>query len=830
MKKLARLLFKPKWQDKDPAVRRTAIAELRDIELIAVLPQIAREDADAEVRIAALKRIDDYETWRERSTGDADGQVRAAARRAYLALLCSSDDSRLPPLTRRVAELETLSSTEIDEIASRASNRDLRGAALERVTRQSLLAERALADPDARLRAATLERIHDIGALERIAERARKTDKAIYRRARELAERLRIGSGDAQAIAEKALLLCTRAETLLRSAQAQDVEARGAMEQEWQRLGSAVPLELQGRFRGALALLRQMHADLLEPKRRSDAATPPDEETAATAETVAAAVASIDLLAAQAKVHASLAAATEAAKRERELQRTRLRETEQLVEQYAVRLDAGDVSAAHESHATLASKLASLGDTPATLAARVAPLQARYAELAHWQRWSNDQRRQALCAEIEALPGAGLHPDALATRVRAAREEWQRLDAAQGAGDRESGLARRFNALCHRVLKPTKTYFEKRDAVRRSHADEIKALLQASAALPDDSIDWKSASALRKQLGDALRGLDAVEPRERTELAKRLKEAIATLAARIDGHAAGIESARGRLIERAAALGQGAELRDAARAVRELQREWTALGQGRRAADQRQWNEFRKHCDAVFGKLDAARNERAAADAATRAEADVILAQIEAVHRDAAQPLDASQAALRALAARWQTLPSPERNIEQRYRKAYDDAARRLQDAMRAKRLSRFTSALHKYALLRQLESGAVAHAEATSWAASPSTADALAQALDTRFDRARSAASTPTEDAAARARLVELEFLAGVETPDEDRDLRMQHQLQRLASRMRERAGTAPDAELARILTTWFAQAPQTDALERRFALAAQAAVSSLP
>ena len=70
--KIGKLLFKPKWQDKDAAVRRVAVGEENDPDLIAALPELVRSDPDASVRLAALKRLNDYELWRERSTGDTD--------------------------------------------------------------------------------------------------------------------------------------------------------------------------------------------------------------------------------------------------------------------------------------------------------------------------------------------------------------------------------------------------------------------------------------------------------------------------------------------------------------------------------------------------------------------------------------------------------------------------------------------------------------------------------------------------------------------------------------------------------------------------------------
>ena len=87
---LSRLLFKPKWQDKNPEVRRAAIASGNDADMIAALPQLARNDSDASVRLAALKRFNDYEAWRERSTGDTEA-------RCELCVVCHGSSFSLSP-------------------------------------------------------------------------------------------------------------------------------------------------------------------------------------------------------------------------------------------------------------------------------------------------------------------------------------------------------------------------------------------------------------------------------------------------------------------------------------------------------------------------------------------------------------------------------------------------------------------------------------------------------------------------------------------------------------------------------------------------------------
>ncbi len=117
---LAQLLFKPKWQDKNPEIRRAAVANDLDAELLVALTQIARSDADAGVRMAALKRLNDYEAWRERSTGDSDGAIRRTARAAYVALLCSERCARAGAATAHRRTRYAGSSEEIEKIASQA--------------------------------------------------------------------------------------------------------------------------------------------------------------------------------------------------------------------------------------------------------------------------------------------------------------------------------------------------------------------------------------------------------------------------------------------------------------------------------------------------------------------------------------------------------------------------------------------------------------------------------------------------------------------------------------------------------------------------------------
>jgi len=805
---LSRLLFKPKWQDKDPATRKAAIVSgSDDAELTAALPEIARRDEDAGVRLAALQRLGDYEAWRERSTGDAQGSVRSVARETYLAMLCSGTGA--PPIARRIAELETLSEDEIERVATSATEVALRREAITRVSKQTFIAQRAAADPDATLRLQLLERVTDTTLLERIAERTRKTDKAVSRRARERLQAARIGAGDATAIAAHAQALCERTEALMRLSPANALSVLADIVTEWNTLGSTVAASLSARFNGARALVlkagepRPVLTQEALPVVAAPASAPSEPEQ------IAAPPPPID------------EAAAERARAERARQKALRGQLEGAIKEFSAALEAGDSAVAHRLHAQFEEQRKQLRDVAPELRTQLDSLQPRYAELKRWQHWSNNQRRRILCADIENLIETGVHPDAVATRVREAREEWRHMNAAEGLGDdaeAAAGITHRFHGVCARALRPTRAYFAKRKEVRQTHADEIDALVARATAIGDDSTDWKGIAELRTEASTALHALDNVDPRRRAQIATQLKGVISRMAALAGAHESEVEAAKGRLIAQATALSSGGNA-NAARETRDLQKRWTALGNGRRNTDQKQWREFRAACDAVFGKLDETRKQREDATAAAQAQTRQLLEDYAAL----AQSDDAESAKkqLRELDARWQSGASEDRAMLKRQRELRDAIALNLKSSERRKRLGRFAAALRKYAALRQQEIGGPA-----------AVLDDLPAAAE--FDAvlaARQAGETiDSDEDTARETLVSLEFLAGIESPGEDRQLRMNHQVQRLSSRMREGARAEPERELAGLLKRWFAQAPQPSELERRFAIAANAAIDSLP
>ncbi|MEP7096200.1 MAG: hypothetical protein ABI748_00935 [Dokdonella sp.] len=828
--KLPVFLSKPRWLSKDAAIRRAAVMHDSDSELVANLGRLAREDADADVRLAAMKRLADPGIVQGLAHDDVDPGVRTQARALWLDLLTGTHAAS-PPLVERLRLLKAQEDAElIVHIARNAPEAPMRQAALERTSRPAVLLERAINDGDPAIRVALVARIDDEAQLTRLVERARTSDKQVSRAARERIDALRIARGHDATVEQRARQLCEQLEQLIRNPAHADVEAQIAA--RWSAVEAMIPAPLQARYQTAL--------NLLVASRSAPMATPepnvetPSGDTAATEESIDAEAGDIDcepsleavstqadaeavaaVLIAQARFTASLDEAKAEQRQKQEQQQALIGELDAALGVADAALEAGASSQAHAAKTRIDDLRRRIkAALPRALAQHLIDIDKRYAQLSEWQQWADNQRRRQLCEEIDAIAASGIHPDAVASRVREAQAEWTRLDAAEArTSAKPSSLARRFHGACRAAMAPTQDYFKKRQELRQSHAQQVNALLDRGAAFAEDSSDWAGIITLRREMVEALRSLDSVEPRERKALAARLKTSLDALDARVTRRDQDVEQAKAVLINEAEALATDTPQRGAVAAIRDLQQRWQRAGNGRRARDQSQWKIFRGAIDAVFAGLDAERTERSAREADTRTQAETLCTEFEAL-ATAASPID--RGASGRLQAAWDALRVRDEDLNRRFAAAQSQLRAAAEQAERSRRHARFDTWLARYRLCRAAENKIEPlDALRARWNDAAAT-DIAATLLDARFEASLDGAPSDFDDeasAAARELLLELEFLAGIEPDAADREQRRVLQVERLAARMRGGQTQSPTDELADLMARWSALGPLPDA-----------------
>ncbi len=866
--KLFGLLRKPDWENKDAAVRLRAVQSSHAEALLALLPELSQRDPDAEVRIAALRRVDDLPLLARRLRGENEVRVANAARERLLERLCASDQ----PLNARLAALGDVLDVElIAAVAERAPESALRRTALEKINRPGLLFDRCVQDPDPAIRRWLLTRIDSPEALTRLVEAARKRDKSLSRAARERLESMQLAVGDPQALAQRALQLCDQLERLARELPADRDAQLASIRGNWSELQARLAPDMQRRVqgyldsaelafagaRGELPKAAAPVAEAIDATSASEASVPvpasePDAELEQLIERLgallpanSASLREIEKLAqarassakgnsavdAQMQRFVALASSLHAdlaAQRDRETQQRRDAQLA-LLEQLEQALKAGSLSAARAARAELPDK-----GLPGDLKRRLGAADEGLEKLGRWQRWSGNKVRSRLCDEAEALHGSGLHPDAMATRVKELQTEWTRLDGIEGdaAPAPDSGLARRFRALCHRAIAPTRPYFEKRRELRSERSGQIETLLQEIDGLIEGS-DIKALTALRRRIGDAMRELADVAPEKRATQGRALRERLATIDAALNAGREDAALAKRKLLAKFKRdLGGHVELEAALSLARQAQADWKRLPRAEREVDQTLWTELSGLIDPLFVRQREAegqsREREAEADAAARA----VLDELDALASADDERLAHAEAHLEALVARWRALPVPQADVDPRATSArgardsrggrdsrdgrdsrggreerrpaprrahpqegrFDAALARVQTARERAAAQRERRSLQAICVAGQLLDQ---HAKASNDERDALRAqfEALELPADARSALQARLSPKPSADAAKQAEqlAVRAELAAGLESPPDAIDIRRQEQRLRLAAKLGGEA--LPDA-----------------------------------
>src|SRR5688572_3869349 len=238
---LEKLRPQPRWKHADPAVRAAAVYELGPDEG-DTLRALAREDAEARVRRAAVTRLDDIALLGEIARTDPDEDVRADAIRGLAGLAAEADD--VGNATEAVRQLVGLGrGKEVVVVARENQNPAVRAAVVELIDEPKSLGAVSRHAPDGQTRLRALARLADAEEILNVALKSEQTDSAV-------AALERVESADAlSAIAQRARnkVAARRARTKLRQLE----EAAQPPREE-----TAAPISAEDRER-ALALLHR---------------------------------------------------------------------------------------------------------------------------------------------------------------------------------------------------------------------------------------------------------------------------------------------------------------------------------------------------------------------------------------------------------------------------------------------------------------------------------------------------------------------------------------------------------------------------------------------
>ncbi len=434
---------------------------------------------------------------------------------------------------------------------------------------------------------------------------------------------------------------------------------------------------------------------------------------------------------------------------------------------------------------------------------------ARIGELHGWRRWGASQAREQLCAAAENLIDLDTDPADIAQRIQQVRAAWKELDHHEGGAPKE--LWNRFNNACERAYAPCQAHFEAQIRERQHNFNQKAALCeqleQFETATDWRQANWREADRLRRRTQEQWYKLGPVNRTDRKALDRRFQQILQRLDAHLDIERQREVQRRQQLIQQVQALVDNPDLRAAVETAKRAQAEWQPTVQDSPRQEQALWKAFRAACDAVFARRHA---EQQAADAERQAHLtrrQNLCEEIEALALLDREQLAQASARLQAAQQEWPVIgPIPkaeQRTLEQRFEAAVRQFALHEKLLRQADIRETFRNLHQRNRLCARLEAelelprdDTVLPSTCQEWAVSPDLPAALATPMQQRFDAVCQllAAGTPDRMQAARARLehdlerkqiwcVCMEIMAGVDSPPEFTQLRMEYQVARLSA-----------------------------------------------
>jgi hypothetical protein len=724
-----RFRTQPKWKHADPAVRMAAIEEV-PLEEQGLLASLARGDADARVRRAAVRKLYDPALLEDVGERDQDAGVREEAALALLDLALgafedSSESESLKALDH-VRDVRHLAA-----VAKEASAEAVSLAALSRLTDPKAIGSVARRSVHASTRLEALGRISDapdeiyaialksdhrdvaLAALERLSDAeqirvvaGKSAHKTVVRRARAMLKTVEEEQAAAVAAARPPTpahdwnvdrdRLCRAVEELSEGRDWQTVESRLASSQaQWDVAAAEQPAdeartarfaEAAERARAASARLRQQETERAE---RVEQAAREQAGRAALCERVEG-------------LAASLARAVEGAEEAQPLDEAPAH-LEEARRQWAAMATPGLAPSEQEAFERRFER-----------ACRGVEREVERARLAR----ANRARLHELMAEAEALAAA---PGEAAARVRwnAVKQEWTDLGGARVAGQ---SVGERFEAARREAVRREA---EAREQEQLRQREELQRLLQVCAQVEAvaqaETLTLKDGERALRDAKTALDGLGALSKKDRGEIGERLRAAQVALFPRVHELREADEWARWAnagiqedLCRRAEALLELADPVEAAQQLRELQQQWKRASAVPRDKGRALWERFKKAGDEVHARAKTRFDEQSAQREQNLAHKEALCQQAEALTNSTDWIKTAD--AIKKLQAEWTVIgPVPrghEKAVWERFRAACDGFFTRRREDLNKRKEEWSANLARKEALIARVE----ALVDTTDW------------------------------------------------------------------------------------------------------------------
>lgn len=460
-------------------------------------------------------------------------------------------------------------------------------------------------------------------------------------------------------------------------------------------------------------------------------------------------------------------------------------------------------------------------------------------ELRDWQGFASTPRQTELCDAMERLAEQSLPPQDKAIKIKEMQKEWKSLG---GASDEALWL--RFKSASDLAYEPCKAYNAEQDVLKSNNLQKRQTLIEQLSVFVANNdwqnADWKAADQINRKAREEWRAAFPVDHKANRSIQKQFNKLLDQLDEHLAKERARNLILKEQIVEKALALISLEDLDQAINSAKSLQKDWQDIGITEHKKDRVLWKSFRQACDQVFARRDQAReSRREEADEAiqhARQVTDEIKTFISQANDLSSDELKKSLDEFRKQNKQLAALP---RKAAEQHSALFETLVSNIKDLIRAQqniqRYAQWQEASRKSLILTQryLSQDNAKDAELDAEFASTMT---LKPEIETRMKESwislKAGALNQSKiltESSARQLCIRCEIAAGLESPEQDKDLRMQLQVTRLSEGMSSSDHLSREEQLTSLLADWFSSVGLSTEEQAPFDLRVQACIDRL-
>jgi len=479
----------------------------------------------------------------------------------------------------------------------------------------------------------------------------------------------------------------------------------------------------------------------------------------------------------------------------------------------------GFVRKARAIQKELQEKRAQLSEIPRGIQAKLDDFETQLAKLGDWHEFAVTPKKEALISQMQALATSSITPENLATKIHELQDSWK--EVSKGVQQQDDDLWQQFQQASAIAYAPCKEFFEAQAAERERNLAKRRELVNQ---LQQYLNGYDFANAIWKDVEQTLKTARAewqtywpVPRKAGNDLQKEFENLMEQLFGKITSEYESNKTAKQSLIEQAETLVDATDARTATETIKQLQAQWKAIGKSWHKEDQQLWQEFRKHCDAVFAlrnqAFEAAKEQRQT----ITAQAEKLIEQLNQFATQTLEQLNAAKMEIESIKAEFITLDLPKeaaKALQNKFNASITaiankrDSARNQAEEQSWTDLFAAINALREYelAVITQSTSDDLATQKAvleTLIAAIPRWPTGTSSLVQQRLAKADTLTSTNqvTNTELLHTLTIRAEILAGQESPAEDKQVRMAYQVKQMQQGFGQR-----DSSFESLVLEWVA------------------------